>query len=170
MSLEIDLSNKKAIAGIILLICVAALVIYLPTILAETNPEVCFVDGECQHEQRVELMNQLVPIFILSGIAIGAVVFFFMSSRLEDKTKESELIANTLIKFLNKDEKKIVQKILEGKGRVFQSEVSRIEGIGKLKSHRILRRLEDRRVIELEKHGKTNIVKLTKEISDVLVK
>ena len=170
MELMIDFSNKKALVGIIVLICIAALVIYLPAILAETNPDVCMVGDVCKHEERINLMNQLVPVFILSGIVIGAMVFFFMTSKLEDKKKDAELIANTLIKFLNKDEKKIVQKILESRGKVFQSEVSRIEGVGKLKSHRILRRLEDRGVIELEKHGKTNIVKLTKEISDVLVK
>lgn len=38
----------------------------------------------------------------------------------------------------------------------------------KVKSHRILSRLKDRDVIRLEKHGKTNIVYLSKDILDSL--
>ena len=53
---------------------------------------------------------------------------------------------------------------------MFQSEISRIEGIGKLKSHRILQRLSDRGVIEIEKHGKTNIIRLAKNIRETLIK
>ncbi|MFH1545205.1 MAG: super-infection exclusion protein B [archaeon] len=169
MELKIDFSNKRTIAGVIVLICLIALVFYSPVILSESNPEICIVDGVCQHEQRVELMNQLVPVFILSGIVIGAIVFFFMTTKLEDKKKDLEKVTQALIQFLNKDEKAVIQKILENNGKVFQSEISRIEGIGKLKSHRILQRLSDRGVIEIEKHGKTNIVKLTKNIKEVLV-
>ncbi|MDD4251331.1 MAG: hypothetical protein PHX27_04035 [Candidatus ainarchaeum sp.] len=64
--------------------------------------------------------------------------------------------------------KKIVTKLIENNGQILQSELSRIEDIGKLKSHRIIRRLEERNVIEIEKHGKTNIIKIKKEIKDAL--
>jgi uncharacterized membrane protein len=170
MALSIDLSNRRTIAGLIILVCAIMLVLYLPSILLETSPDVCMVNGECQHEQRLQLLYSLVPIFIIGGIAIGAIVFFFMTVKLDDKKKELEKISTAFIQFLNKDEKRVLQKILEGGGKAYQSEVSRIEGIGKLKSHRILRRLEDRGAIEIEKAGKTNIVKLPKHIKDVLVK
>jgi len=170
MELKIDLSNKRTVTGLIILLCIIALISYLPTILSETNPDICVINGVCQHEERIELLNQLVPVFILGGIAIGAAVFFFMTSKLENKKKDAEKIAQTLIQFLNKDEKLVVQKILENDGKAFQSEISRIEGIGKLKSHRIIQRLSDRGVIEIEKHGKTNIIKLSKNIKEVLVK
>ena len=170
MELKIDLSNKRTVTGLIILLCIIALISYLPTILSETNPDICVINGVCQHEERIELLNQLVPVFILGGIAIGAAVFFFMTSKLENKKKDAEKIAQTLIQFLNKDEKLVVQKILENDGKAFQSEISRIEGIGKLKSHRIIQRLSDRQVIEIEKHGKTNIIKLSKNIKEVLVK
>lgn len=172
MELKIDFSNKKAIAGIIALVCVIALVIYLPAILKATEPgqDVCVVNGVCQHEQRLQLIDALVPVFILVGIVVGALVFFFMTTKLEDKKKDLGRITQTLIQFLSKDEKKVVQKIFEGNGKVLQSEISRIEGIGKLKSHRILQRLSDRGVIEIESYGKTNNIKLAKNIQDVLIK
>ncbi|MFH1664282.1 MAG: hypothetical protein ABH986_05795 [archaeon] len=170
MELRIDFSNKKVIVGIIALICVLALISFLPGIMDKLNPDTCTVNGVCLHEERLKLLNQLVPVFILAGILIGAVVFFFMTTKLENKKKELESITHALIRFLSKDEKAIVQKILENDGKIFQSEISRIEGIGKLKSHRILLRLSDRGVIEIEKHGKTNIIRLAKDIKQVLVK
>jgi flagellar motor component MotA len=170
MELKIDFSNKRVVAGIIVLISLLAIAFYLPNIIEETNPDVCIVDGMCLHEQRINFLTQLVPLFVLGGIVIGALVFFFMTSKLESTEHDLEKVAETLIQFLNKDEKKVVQKILDNKGKVYQSEISRIEGIGKLKSHRILQRLSDRGVIEIEKHGKTNMVLLAKNISEVLLK
>jgi uncharacterized membrane protein len=169
MEVNIDFSNKKTIAGLIVLISIIAMIIYLPNILELTNPDVCIIDGVCQHEERVDFLTALIPLAIISGVIIGAIVFFFMSAKLMDKDNNLENVTETLIKFLSKDEKKIVEKIIENEGKVFQSELSRIEGVGKLKSHRILRKLEDRGVIEVEKHGKTNIIKLKKEIKEVLL-
>lgn len=170
MAVTIDFSNKRTITGIIILIAILALVIYLPGILLDTGPEICEINGVCQHEAKIEFMNQMVPVFILSGVVIGAFVFFFMTTKLDNKKKDLEKITKTLMQFLNKEEKLVVQKILENDGKVFQSEISRIEGIGKLKSHRILQKLSDREVIEIEKHGKTNIVKLAENIREVLLK
>jgi len=169
MELRIDFSNRKTIVGIIALVCVIAIIAYLPSLLITINPQTCIVNGVCEHEQRLNLLIDFVPVFILGGIAIGAVLFFFMSSKLEDKQKEIKKITETIVQFLNKDEKTIVQKIFENNGKVFQSDISRIEGIGKLKSHRILQKLSDRRVIEIEKYGKTNIVKLPKNIQEALI-
>ncbi|VVB75244.1 Uncharacterised protein [uncultured archaeon] len=169
MNLKVDLGNKRTIAGAIVLICIIALVIYSPTIIHYTNPSVCTVNGVCEHEQRLILLEDLIPLFILIGVAIGAVVFFFMSSRIEGTKQDMKKVTDALIQFLGKDEKQVVQKLLENHGKILQAEVSRIEGIGKLKSHRIIRRLADRGVIEIEGFGKTNIIKLAKGINEVLI-
>jgi uncharacterized membrane protein len=169
MDIKIDFGNKKTLAGIIILICILALVIYSPTIIQQTNPTTCTIDGVCQHEQRLLLLEDLIPVFILIGIAIGAIVFFFMSSRLEKKQQDLTKVTDALIQFLGKDEKLVVQKLLENHGKVLQAEISRIEGIGKLKSHRIIQRLNDRGIIEIESFGKTNIIKLNKGLKETLL-
>jgi uncharacterized membrane protein len=169
MDVKFDLSNKKTIAGLIILVCIVALIFYSPNIVSLTNPTVCTIDGVCQHEERVHLLTELIPVFISIGILIGVAVFFFMSSRLETKEKDLTKVTDTLVQFLNKDEKLVVQKLIENDGKVLQAEISRIEGLGKVKSHRIIQRLVDRGVIETEGFGKTNIIKLNKGIKDVLL-
>ena len=169
MDIKFDLSNKKTIAGLIILVCLVGLIIFLPNLIMVTNPTICTIDGVCQHEERVTLLTELVPVFILAGVVIGALVFFFMSSRLENKQNDLEKVTNALVQFLNKEEKLVVQKLIDNDGKVLQAEISRIEGIGKVKSHRIIQRLVDRKVIEVESFGKTNIVKLNKEIKSTLL-
>lgn len=169
MDIKFDFSNKKTIIGLVILICLVGLIIYSPNLIALTNPTVCTINGVCQHEERVHLLTELVPVFILAGVIIGAIVFFFMSSRLENKQNDLAKVTDTLVQFLNKDEKLVVKKLIENDGKVLQAEVSRIEGLGKVKSHRIIQRLVDRNVIVVESFGKTNIVKLTKEIREVLL-
>lgn len=169
MNIKFDLSNKKTIVGLVILICLVGLIIYSPNLIMLTNPTVCTINGVCQHEERVHLLTELVPVFILAGVIIGAIVFFFMSSRLENKQNDLEKVTSTLVQFLNKEEKLVVQKLIDNEGKVLQAEISRIEGIGKVKSHRVIQRLCDRKVIVVEHFGKTNIVKLTKEIKSVLL-
>jgi uncharacterized membrane protein len=169
MDVKFDLSNKKTIAGLIILVCIVALIFYSPNIVSLTNPTVCTIDGVCQHEERVHLLTELIPVFISIGILIGVAVFFFMSSRLEAKNKDLNKITDTLIQFLSKDEKLVVKKLLDNDGKVLQAEISRIEGLGKVKSHRIVQRLVDREVIEVEGFGKTNVIRLNKNIKDTLI-
>jgi len=169
MDIRIDFSNKRTIAGIIVLVCIMGIVAYSPRLVSLTNPDVCTIDGVCQHEKRVDFLTDSIPVFIFAGIVIGALVFFFMSSRLDAKEKDLSKVTSVLVSFLNKDEKQVVQKILDNEGKILQAEVSRLEGLGKVKSHRILQRLLDRGVVEKESFGKTNIIKLNKEIKETLL-
>lgn len=170
MELKIDLVNKKTIASLIVLLCIIGTLIFIPGIFEHFKPATCTIDGVCQHEAQLELLYELIPIFILVGIGLGALVFFFMTTKLDNKNEELEKTTKALIQFLSTDERKVVEKLIEEKGKILQSEITRIEGLGKVKSHRILQKLSDRGVIEIEKHGKTNIVKLTKTIKEVIIK
>ncbi|MFH0954655.1 MAG: hypothetical protein V1777_00955 [Candidatus Micrarchaeota archaeon] len=169
MDFKIDFSNRRTIAGFLILLCVIALALYSPVIISQTNPTVCTIDGVCQHEVRENLLTSLIPVFILIGIIIGAIVFFFMSSRMENKEKELQKVTSALVQFLGKDEKLVVQKLLDSQGQVLQADVSRIAGVGKLKSHRIIQRLSDRGVIIIEPFGKTNRIRLNKELEQTLL-
>ncbi|MBC8500228.1 MAG: winged helix-turn-helix transcriptional regulator [DPANN group archaeon] len=77
---------------------------------------------------------------------------------------------NVILKFLNPNERKILEKLIENKGTVLQSEISRIEGMTKLKTHRAVKDLERKGIINTESHGKTNRIILTKDIKDIILK
>lgn len=161
--------NSKLVLGIIALIAFMLLVFSSPVLLEKTTPEVCVIDGECQHELHLNLLYQLVPIFISIGVIAGVLVFYFMSEKI-DKTKKS-LKANTdiLLKFLNPDEKKVIDLLLKGKGKVLQAELTRLPGMNKVKSHRVVQKLLDKKVIEKQTLGKTRVIAFSKEIEEGLL-
>ena len=62
----------------------------------------------------------------------------------------------------------MVNLLVESNGKVLQAEVTRLPGMSKVKSHRVVQKLIDRGVIEKESIGKTNVLKFSKEIKEGL--
>lgn len=77
---------------------------------------------------------------------------------------------NIILKFLNKSEKKVLEKLIENRGTVLQSEISRMEGMTTLKTHRTVKDMERKGIVKIEAHGKTNRIILMKDIKDFMLK
>lgn len=140
--------------------------------------------------QPVPVHTLIIPSILLM-IAIIPISYYFISRRLEEKLKEnmkvvSKLISkkyavsetnlkndtdkNIILKFLNQSERKIIEKLITEKGRALQSEISRMKGMTKLRTHRAVKDLERKDIIIIEKYGKTNRITLSKDIKDILLK
>jgi len=176
--MQVTISAQKVFIAILILVAVGFAIAYLPGLIKSENPEQCTINGVCEHEQRLNLLIDLIPVLIALGIVIGAGIFYFMIGKVqkaeqkvvqvEEKVvkveQSAKSAASLVLQFLSKDEKRIIEKLIAEKGKCLQSEISRLEGLGKVKSHRVLRRLEDKHVIVIEGHGKTNIIKFAPEI------
>ena len=73
-----------------------------------------------------------------------------------------------MLRFLGDEERKVVRRLLESNGRMPQAELTRIQGLSKVKAHRIVKKLSARGIVETEKHGNTNVVTLAKEVMEGL--
>jgi len=138
----------------------------------------------------------LSPMLLIVGVV--PVSYYFVSKKLEDKMEKnirviSKLVSKTekskktvsrtkstiipkgadskdiILKFLNFNERKVVKKLIETDGTVLQSEINRVDGMTKLKTHRSVKDLEKKGVIVVESHGKTNRITLSKDIKDILL-
>ncbi len=129
---------------------------------------------------------------ILMIIVIVPISYYFVSKRLEEKmeknlsaitklvnhkiksTSKNEKITlngnRNILKLLNQNEKKVVEKLIENKGSALQSEISRIENMTKLKTHRAVKKLENKGIIKLESYGKTNKIILNEDIKNLVLK
>ncbi len=136
--------------------------------------------------------NYILWISILLVIfAIVPVSYYFISQRLEEKLEKNmniilklmnknnqiskkegkEINDKTIIlKLLNINEKRVFEKLIENKGVALQSEISRTKGMTKLKTHRAVKDLERKGIIQTETYGKTNRIILTKDIRDIILK
>ena len=102
------------------------------------------------------------------AVFLSAIVGVFISYRLLGRSERAQDIAranaHVLLQLLKEDERKVVEKLLEHGGQVRQYELVRMTDLGKVKVHRILKSLEDRGVVTIEKIGKVNNVRLRSEI------
>lgn len=169
--LQMD-STKKQIIGIIALVAFLYAVFTVNTLLANvSNPQFCPSAGTeaCPHKQELDFLIAAIPLIASIAVIVGAATYYLMAGRIEGKEKTLKKNSEVLLRFLSADEKKLVNALIESHGKVLQAEISRLPGMSKLKSHRVIQRLIDRGVIEKDRIGKTNIVRFTKEIREGLV-
>jgi len=113
--------------------------------------------------------NNFVYIFIvLSSVFIGSLVYFLLSFKISYQKEAIRKNVGLVLSFLDKSEKEILNEIIENRGEILQSELTK--KFGKLKTHRTIRNLESQKVINLIKEGKTNKIILKEELKKELVK
>jgi uncharacterized membrane protein len=158
--------NARTIAAIAGVIVLVAAIYSIPIALKAIEPEICTVDGECQHEIFADNLIKSVPIILLLGIGIGAGAYYFFSERKQQAGAKPQN-REAMFRLLDRDERKIFAKIVENHGKALQSELSHLEGIGKVKAHRMIEKMEKKGIVEKEAMGKTNVIKLPKDLQEL---
>ncbi|MEM7825331.1 MAG: hypothetical protein QW412_00540 [Candidatus Aenigmatarchaeota archaeon] len=148
----------KVIQKLIIIVIILAGFIFsvsLSTLYAQTH----IIEGTaCSCTLPIPL---LIPTFSSLGIFVGSIVYYLLFPKIEEgKTKED---INLFLDFLDADEKAIVQKIIENRGKITQSRLS--SEFGKVKVFRILESLKKKGIIEKEAYGKTNTVKISEKFA-----
>lgn len=179
-------SNKSIITGMIIFGAFILLVISLTFMLSiqheeKTKQQYSIQDFENQSRQEIieNLMASkpaertfkvyyFLPFVSFFSLILGAVIFYLMSSKIENTNEKLKKNTKIVLRFLSNDEKKVVEKLIDNQGRVSQSKLSYLPGLNKVKSHRLLKNLEQKGVISKEKLGKINEIILNKDIYDVL--
>lgn len=152
--------NLKSLLGLAGVFIVFAAMLVIPKIAEGAAPQVCFEGDNCLHEGYVGTLTALIPVFIGLGGILGAAALYLFYER-----KGAKSFGDAALSLMEKDERAVVARIVGEGGRITQSEVSRIKGLGKVKAHRILLKLEKRGIVEKEQYGKTNMVKLSGKYS-----
>jgi uncharacterized membrane protein len=141
-------------------------------------------------QQRPQDQVLMVPLSgVLLIMAIIALAFYVIYSTLEKNfEKKLKLISNVtyseineskneskkvdfnnvILNLLNVNEKKVVKRLLEQNGNLLQSEISKIENMGRVKTHRTVKDLELKGIINTEKYGNTNRIYLTNSVKKML--
>ncbi|MAG22390.1 MAG: hypothetical protein CL943_03765 [Candidatus Diapherotrites archaeon] len=164
--------NKKLIIGIIVVVAFLYTVFSVNILLIQTSDvNFCPAVGTsaCPHKQQLDFLIAAIPLIASIALIAGAGTYYLMTGKVEIKQEALKSNTEVLLQFLNLDEKKLVNLLIENHGKALQAELTRLPGMSKVKSHRIVQRLIDRGVIETDKLGKTNIVMFTKEIKEGLL-
>jgi uncharacterized membrane protein len=116
----------------------------------------------------IDKHTAILFLFLIFAIAFG----FFWSNityvELEKQKKESKNILDIILLFLNKEEKEIIKFLVENNGFTTQSEISKLPGLDRVKAHRSLQKMQEKRLIDIQEHGKIRKVKLKEDILNVI--
>lgn len=107
--------------------------------------------------------NNFIWLFILlAGVFVSCLLYYLFSLKIDSKEKTINKNMEILYSILDKDEKDVLKMLIAFKGELNQNEISK--KYGKLKSHRIIKKLEEKGIIDTSKFGKTNKIKLKQEL------
>lgn len=109
----------------------------------------------------------LMPTLASLGLFVGSLVYYIMLGKVEESREKRTEAINFLLELLPTDEKEVLRKIIENKGKITQSKLS--SSLGKVKAFRVLESLRKRGIILKEPYGKTNIIKLNEKYSKILI-
>ncbi len=114
-------------------------------------------------EHHIEFMV-LMGVF---GVGAGLIVYNILNATIEKQKKTVKANMGILMKFLGKDDREVVSLLLSKGGVTTQSEISRLDGMSRLRAHRVVRKLEYRGIVHVEKNGKINMVRLVDELKEM---
>ncbi len=100
----------------------------------------------------------------LFGVFSGLVVYNILNTTLEKQKKLVKTNIDIILKFLGAEDREIVSLLISKEGMTTQSEIAKLPGMSRLKAHRIVKKLEDRGIVHVEKYGKINMVRIVDEL------
>ena len=115
-----------------------------------------------QHHVIIMVLSILIAIaygFLWSKISYGEIV---------QQRKFSRSLLDTVMIFLNTEEKQIVKHLVEHKGSSTQADISRLQGMNNVKAYRCVKKMQERRLIDIIPHGKQRRIVLMENIHNLL--
>jgi uncharacterized membrane protein len=129
---------------------------------------------------------------IIVIVAVFPISYYFTSKKLEEKMEKnlntvSKLVdnkiktdlkkedlkiedKNSILKFLNQNEKIVIKSLIKEKGEILQSDINKEEGMNKLKTHRAVKELHKKGIIIIQSYGKTNRILLSPDFKEIILR
>ena len=104
---------------------------------------------------------------ILAIIFVGALVYYLLSLRIDAQKRMISKNIEILYTILDEDERKVLKKLISKKGEINQSDL--LENFDKIRAHRTIKKLEEKKIVDIQKNGKTNKIKLNEELMQELL-
>lgn len=155
-------SKQISFAILTMLLIVVSIVVYV----TETNRNMTTKSAFLM--LLIDKHTTILFFLIAFAIAFG----FFWSNlsfvELERHKKESRRILDIIMLFLSKEEKEIIKFLVEKNGNTTQAEISRLPGLDRVKAFRSLQKMQEKRLVEIQEHGKIRKVRLKEDIMSVI--
>jgi len=124
------------------------------------------IEGKLTFRESMEATRYSVYYIIiaaaLGGLLIGALVYYVLSERTTKQQFDKNAFREALLTTMSKQEQEVVNLLLENNGSVPQYELTRLSGMNKVQTHRLLLKMEKSGLITKKHLGKINKIELNK--------
>ncbi len=100
------------------------------------------------------------------GVASGLTLYKILDATLEKQKSLAKSNTEIIMRFLSPEDREVLGLLTAKDGMTTQSEIAKLPGMSRLKAHRLVKKLEGRGIIHIEKYGKVNMVRLTEELKN----
>ena len=114
-------------------------------------------------------MRWVLIILTSLGILVGMFTYYYLMDSFKEEKEDLTKGAEKTLNLHENDSKKIMQEIVEQDGEIYQNEIVKNTGLDRVKVSRKLSQLEEKGIIEKEKSGVSNIVKLKEPYKSLYV-
>ena len=114
-----------------------------------------------------EQLVYLIPIILFTALGAVAVSYYVFHGKTEPGLKKQEA-RKALLAAFDKQEKEVIDLLLKNNGSVHQYELTRVSGMTKVQTHRLIEKMLAKGVISKKKIGKVNRIELSDELRVIL--
>ena len=146
-------------AGLMIIAAFLALISYLNFNFPTDNPLILFA---VEHHGWIMFAGMVVA--VLFGYFWSLVLY----KEIEKEEKKTQNVLDIVNVFLGEDEKMIIKFLLDSNGKTTQSEITRLNGMNKVKAYRSLQKLQKKGIVLIRPHGKVRYIMLKEELKGIL--
>jgi len=105
----------------------------------------------------------------VTGVIVGISIYYYLSGSFQAQRQDIREKALKTVRFLPKEQRKIMDYLIDGSGEALQKDIVEETDLGKVKVSRTLKKMEKRGLIEREENGMSKRVVVIDDFKDVLV-
>lgn len=154
--------TKKEVILLVGAVSFITLIVSLSMLLAEK-----FQVPSCGCPRMVS-QNFVFLFIFLSIVFVGSIIYFLFSLKIENQEKIMEKNIGLVHRCLDNLENGVLKEIVKNSGEIKQNNLNK--KFGKVKAHRGLKKLKEKKMIDIEKRGNKNFIKLKDEFKKELLK
>lgn len=110
----------------------------------------------------------IMAFLVLAAALYGAYISTVLATSLARSEHSTKQLASVALKVLSADERRVLKHLVKHEGTGTQADISRLPKMTRVKAHRIVKRLEEHRVVRVEERGKMRKIILDEDLYGVL--
>ena len=110
----------------------------------------------------------IIPLIGLAGILSGTIVYSLFDEKINNQDKKEKKTKQIMMDLFSKPEQEVIRLAINNNGTVPQYNITHLDGMDKVKTHRLIISMENKGIIVKKRIGKVNHIELKSDLYEAL--